>query len=144
VTRSVDSELRIRGEVQSWIEIHGTVVLPRATRRPARLRGGFPRLQSSTLWFGGEHRRGSTLAAVGWSDGGDLVSVPVQGGWVREGGSTGVLLLILHGLGMGWKEVAQQLRDPRRSLCHGRIPLKGSLTTSAHTTVRRRGSERGR
>jgi hypothetical protein len=54
-----------------------------------------------------------------------------------------MLLLILRGLGMGWKEVAQQLRDPQRSLRHGQIPLKGSLTTPAHTTVRRRGSEHG-
>jgi hypothetical protein len=112
VTRSVDDELRIRGEVQSRREIHGTVVIPRTTRHPTLLCGGFLRLRSPTPWFGGEHRRGSTMAAVGWSDDGDLVSVPMQGGWVREGGSRGVLLLILR----------DSTRAGRRSRNNSEIP----------------------
>jgi hypothetical protein len=56
----------IHDKTQSRREIHDTVMLPRASRRPTRLRGGFSRLRSPTLWFGGEHRCGSTMAAMGW------------------------------------------------------------------------------
>jgi hypothetical protein len=106
MTRPVNDELWIRGEVQSRREIPGTVVLPRASRRPARHHGGFPMLRSPTPWLSGEHWRGSMMAAVEWSDDADWVLVFAQGVWVREGGSRGVLLFIPRGLGSGWKEVA--------------------------------------
>jgi hypothetical protein len=65
------------------------VVPPRATRSPTRVRRGFPRIRSPTPWTGDEHRRGSTMAAMERSDGGDLVTGLAQGGWVRDGGSRG-------------------------------------------------------
>jgi hypothetical protein len=67
----------------------GAVVPPRATRSPARVRGGFPRIRSPTPWTGDEHRHGSTMAAMERSDGGDLVTGLTQGGWVKDGGSRG-------------------------------------------------------
>jgi hypothetical protein len=51
-----------------------------------------------------------------WPDtSGKMVSVLAQRGWVREGGSRGVLLLILHGLGSGWNEVVHDSRQRRRA-----------------------------
>jgi hypothetical protein len=70
-------------------ENSGAVVPPRATRSPARVRGGFPRIRSPTPWTGDEHRHGSTMAVMERSDGGDLVTGLAQGGWVKDGGSRG-------------------------------------------------------
>jgi hypothetical protein len=135
----VHSAGRSRGTELSTARNSGTVVPPRATRSPARLRGGFPRLRSPTPWFGGEHRCGSMMAAMDWSDGGDLVSGLAQGGWVREGGSRGVLLLIHRGLGSGWPEVAQQHRDPRR-IC---LNLPPSTRDSTELVASRESELRG-
>jgi hypothetical protein len=63
-----------------------------------------------------------------------FVLVNAQEGSGGREGADGVSLLIPRGLGLGWPEVAQQHRDPRRSLRHGRILLKGSgLAGLAHT-----------
>jgi hypothetical protein len=88
----------------------GAVVPPRATRSPARVRGGFPRIRSPTPWTDDEHRRGSTMAAMErWRFGHGLA----QGGWVRDGGSSGVLQFIHRGLGTSWPKIAQQHRGSR-------------------------------
>jgi hypothetical protein len=65
---------RVGGGAVAATRNSGAVVPPRATRSPARVRGGFPRIRSPTPWSDDEHRRGSTMAAMERSDGGDLVT----------------------------------------------------------------------
>jgi hypothetical protein len=115
---------RVGGGAVAATRNSGAVVPPRATRSPARVRGGFLRIRSPTPWTGDEHRRGSTMAAMERSDGGDLVTGLAQGGWVRDGGSKGGAppYPSWNRLELAGDRATHQ--DSRRSFRHGRVLLR--------------------